>query len=428
MARIEPPRLAILGAGPIGLEAALYAATLKLPFTVFERGRVGEHLHQWGHVRLFSPFGMNVTPLGRQRIRADQPGHDLPADSDAITGREHVACYLEPLANSPLLRDHVEIGTAVLHIGRCSFLKEDAPGDARRGQQPFRLLVRGPDNHERIEVADVVVDCTGTYGQHRFLGHGGIPALGETAAQAHIAYGLEDILGERLSRYTDKTTLVVGAGYSAATTVCNLATLAEKAHGTWVIWLARGAGTQPIQRFVNDPLKERDQLAVRANRLATRPDGNVEFHARTVVESVEYLGPEGGFKVGAQCAGRPMSWQPDRIIANVGFTPENVLYRELQVHECYASLGTMSLAAALLKHTGGDCLAIPSQGASVLRNPEPSFFILGAKSFGRNSSFLLRTGFDQVRDVFTLLAGKPDLDLYRTAGTTPMPSKSTGKR
>ena len=56
---------------------------------------------------------------------------------------------------------------------------------------------------------------------------------------------------------------------------------------------------------------------------------------------------------------------------------------------------------------------MPAQGAKALRNPEPNFFILGAKSYGRNSNFLLRTGFTQVREVFTLITGKPDLDLYK---------------
>ena len=104
----------------------------------------------------------------------------------------------------------------------------------------------------------------------------------------------------------------------------------------------------------------------------------------------------------------------ERVIANVGYTPDTDLYRELQVHECYASLGPMNLAAALLKHGGGDCLTVPPQGPAALRNPEPNFFILGAKSYGRNSNFLLRTGFEQVRDVFTLITGKADLDLYKT--------------
>jgi hypothetical protein len=56
---------------------------------------------------------------------------------------------------------------------------------------------------------------------------------------------------------------------------------------------------------------------------------------------------------------------------------------------------------------------VPAQGANTLRNPEPNFFILGAKSYGRHSHFLLRTGFEQVREVFTLITGKADLDLYK---------------
>ena len=236
MSRHEPPRLAILGAGPIGLEAALQAATRKLPFTVYERGRIGEHLHRWGQVRLFSPFGMNSTPLGKARIRADLPKHELPGDSDILSGREHVAAYLEPLAQSPLLRDHIRKETTVSHIGRRGFLKEESPGDARRGQHPFLLLLRA-EKRELIEEADVVLDCTGTYGQPRFLGDGGIPAVGEAAAQPHIASGLEDVLGGQRGAYADKNVLVLGAGYSAATTVCNLATLAQKHPGTWVIWL-----------------------------------------------------------------------------------------------------------------------------------------------------------------------------------------------
>jgi hypothetical protein len=73
----------------------------------------------------------------------------------------------------------------------------------------------------------------------------------------------------------------------------------------------------------------------------------------------------------------------------------------------------MNLAAALGKHAGADCLTVPAQEANTLKNPEPNFFLLGAKSYGRNSNFLLRTGFEQIREVFTLITGKPGLDLYK---------------
>ena len=41
------PHIAILGAGPIGLEAGLYARQLKLPFTIYEQGRIGEHVWRY---------------------------------------------------------------------------------------------------------------------------------------------------------------------------------------------------------------------------------------------------------------------------------------------------------------------------------------------------------------------------------------------
>ncbi len=374
MSRGTPPRIAVLGAGPIGIEAALYAASLRFPVRVYERGKVGEHLRQWGHVRLFTPFGLNITPLGRATLAADAPRKQLPGDGDILTGREHLAAYLEPLVATPALAGHVETGTTVLAIGRRGYLKEEGGGDPRRAGQPFRLLLRDAAGKERVEEADVVLDCTGTYGRGRYLGDGGIPAVGELAAGAAIARGLEDVLGEKRKHYADRTVLVVGTGHGAATTVCLLARLAQETPSTWIVWLARGAGSQPIRRIVNDPLRERDQLAARANMLATRGEGNVEFHPQSIVGAIEAHGD--GFTVRALCGREQRSWQVDRIIANTGYDPDDSLSREL--HEA-----------------------------------EPNFHVLGSKRSGRDSNFLLQAGFEQVRDVFARLAGKADLDLYK---------------
>ena len=46
-----------------------------------------------------------------------------------------------------------------------------------------------------------------------------------------------------------------------------------------------------------------------------------------------------------------------------------------------------------------------SHGAETLANPEPGFFVLGAKSYGRNPTFLMRVGWEQVEEVFGLLGG-----------------------
>src|SRR5262245_44797528 len=116
MGKTDVPRLAILGAGPIGLEAALYAHHLQLPFTVYERGRVGEHVQRWGHVNLFSSFGMNVTPLGLSTIRSDNSKREIPGEMACITGREHADIYLDPLAKSTSLRERIRMDTQVLGV------------------------------------------------------------------------------------------------------------------------------------------------------------------------------------------------------------------------------------------------------------------------------------------------------------------------
>ncbi len=383
MPKKEIPRLAILGAGPVGLEAALYARRLDLPVTIYERGRPGEYWQRWGHVRLFTPFGMNVTPLGRAAIRADSPRHPFPADTDCITGREHLAAYLDPLAASSAVKECLRPEVQVVQVGRRGLLKDEALGEARRSTAPFRLLLRDARGVESTAEADLILDCTGTYGTHRWMGDGGIRAPGEGSAAAQIVYGLDDLLGQRKAHYAGSTILVVGAGYSAATSVCNLAQIATENPSTWIVWIARGAGSLPIKRIANDPLKERDRLAVRANTLAARGEGNIEFHAQAVIEAIEGRGADKGFLVTARVAGKPRNWEVDRIIANVGYAAETELARELHISETDA-----------------------------LRNPEPNYFVLGAKSSGRSGQFLLRTGFEQIRAVFALIQGKADLDLY----------------
>jgi hypothetical protein len=49
-----------------------------------------------------------------------------------------------------------------------------------------------------------------------------------------------------------------------------------------------------------------------------------------------------------------------------------------------------------------------------LINPEPNFYILGSKSFGRSSQFLYSLGLQQIRELFTLIGERKGLDLYST--------------
>src|SRR3954453_7655491 len=168
------PRIAILGAGPIGLEAALAAAERGWEPTVYEAGRsVGANVRDWGQVRLFTPWEMNVSPRAR-RVLPDAPsGPELP------TGDELAQRLLEALAALPALAGRVRLSTRVDAVAREGLLKHEAIASAERRARRFRLLGAGEDGRESIEHADAVIDCTGTHGTRNALGDGGIPALGE---------------------------------------------------------------------------------------------------------------------------------------------------------------------------------------------------------------------------------------------------------
>jgi thioredoxin reductase len=414
MAVDTPARIAVLGAGPIGLETALYARCLGYDVDVYERDAVAAHVLRWGHVRMFSPFGRNRSPLGLAALRAQDEDYQPPGDEELLTGRGWVERYLLPLSQTDLLSDHLRLGTEVLGVSRRDLLKGELPGGQGRDESEFVLLVRQEDV-ERYETAEVVIDTTGTLAQPCSLGPGGLPALGEAAVREEIDWVCPDVQGAAGERFAGNQTLVVGSGYSAATTIVALAALADEAAGTHVTWVTRRPSDAqrdgPLLRIAADRLPERDRLAETANALAGGGDDpRVCWLPGTSVESVERT-EAGRFNVrlAGQHAGEH---EFDRIVGHVGYRPDNTIYRELQVHECYASEGPMKLAAALLGATSGDCLDALSPGPQTLLNPEPNFYILGGKSYGRRSDFLFAAGLDQIRELFTIIGDREDLNLY----------------
>ena len=398
----ERRTMAILGGGPIGLECLVRARAEGWDAKLYERGRIGEGVRGWGHVRMFSPLAMNV-PVPRMRHLEVEAGPD-----ELLTGAEYVERYLEPLARQPALGGRVFIGTEALALSREGLRKGDEIATPERGRRPFRLLLRS-EGGERVEEADVVLDATGTFATHNWLGQGGIPAVGERGLEQAIDYRLPDIPARNRKRFLGQHTLVVGAGHSAATAILWFAELAAKDPETRVTWVTRADGSRPVREVAGDPLEERSRVAASANDLAevgapwlARLPGSVLLEVRRSGSGFTAAVARGG--------SREASWTvADRILALVGYRPELELARELQLQTCWATEGTYPLAAALLSFQGpaaADCLAAGGFGPDTLVHPEAGFFTLGAKSYGRNSNFLIRAGLEQVDHVFALLGDR----------------------
>ena len=402
----------------MGLESALYARFLGYAVDIYERGQVAENILRWGHVRLFSPFAMIHSPLGIAALKAQDSSFEPPSETDLLTGKEYAERYLLPLSQTDLLADHLILNTTVISICHEDLLKGELVGQLERGDYDFRIMSLGADGSECVTSADVVIDTTGVYGNPNWTGQGGAPAIGERGLRHLIEYGVPDICGRDRDRYANRDTLLIGSGYSAATTAVALAKLAADAAETRVTWVVRQTtDAKPIKVVADDCLSERLRLTVAANQLAGGTDSSIAFHDGTSISKIHRSATGNRFLV--TLAGLTADEREfDNVVANVGYRPNSQIHEELQVHQCYASEGPMNLASALLGSSSRDCLDQTSHGAMTLLNPEPNFYILGAKSYGRNSDFLLSIGLEQIRELFTIIGDRQDLDLYRNSPNT----------
>jgi NAD(P)-binding Rossmann-like domain len=389
-----PSRVAILGAGPVGLEAALAACDAGWPFTVYESApQVGGNVTRWEHVGLFTPWSMNVSERMARHLRS--AGKEPPKDPDYCpNGAELVSELLQPLAELPELAGNIALGTHVLGVAREGLLKYQEIGTARRAESPFRIVLRRPGGEVATATATMVLDCTGTYRTPNASGDGGVPAPGEHELGDRIVRELPNLVRD-WDQWAGQAILLLGEGKSAQTAARDLAELVPGSPGTRVIWAVRRPDPT-WGEVVNDPLPLRQRLADSAKWIAAGNAPGLTVQPGLTVDSLQ----ASNGRISARLRGAaPREITVDRVLSLTGYGPDTTLYRELQVHECYATAAPMGLSAQLLGEAAGNCLDQPNYGVDVLRLPEPNFFLLGAKSYGRNSQFLMRIGYQQVSDV-----------------------------
>jgi thioredoxin reductase len=309
------------------------------------------------------------------------------------TGQEVVEQYLLPLAAVPQMQEALCLNTRVVAVTREGLDKLKTPG---REQAPFVLRLQQTDGTERDVLARAVIDASGTYGQPNPLGVGGTFALGERSLRDSIFYGLPDVLGKHRERYAGRRVLVVGSGHSAFNALLDLATLTEQVPSTQVVWAMRRHDIQQLfGGGERDGLPARGQLGQRIRDLIERES----MHLVTGV-SIRALSriAQGIIIEGEEERIGPV----DAIIATTGFRPDLSLTRELRV-SLDASVESPVALAPLIDPNIHSCGTVPPHAVEELSHPEPQFFIAGMKSYGRAPTFLMLTGYEQVRSIVAAL-------------------------
>ena len=467
-------RVLIIGAGPVGLEAAVLCVKASLAVVVVERGdTVASNVLRWGHRQLFSMNAMNTSPQGLAAL--DELGRAPPAQRAFPTGRLLHEQYLEPL--SRWLQEQPDVfelrlNTTVISIRRDLpplHQQHEGETDARvRSNAPFAALVASTaddDDEQVLTNFTAVLDCSGTYGHANYMGVGGVPAIGEralrrqalssVAASASAASAPRSFFFDGLPDPFDLDSAsflppasqrrvsiaVVGGGYGAAATLCAILDLAASRDHLYefdVHWLLRrptSAGS-PFDAALEVRADEpgRKYLARRAASFASHASGGGgggrSTRLATGVAGVPYITVHRGVRIecvereksdgrmdgrivltgtceapaaveNASVLTKPPSLAAERepfelvvntLVSQCGYRPDTSLVTELRATSFHEGV------------EGGAAMGVVPPDNSMgwlerLATPEALFFVLGAKSLGRDGSFSLAMGIQQVGDV-----------------------------
>jgi thioredoxin reductase len=386
----------VIGAGPTGLAAAAHLRARGVDAVVLEAGlSAGAAVREWSHVRLFSPWRELLDPTAVELL--DQAGWQSPAPDDFPTGGEWAEVYLQPLAD---VLGNVRYDARVVGVAKTG---RDLIVDAGRDAETFTVHVVTASRDERV-AAQAVIDASGTWTGPNPLGADGLLALGEAANAQRITYRVPDFADPSVTdRYRGKHVVVAGTGASAKTALIGLTALADADAETRVSWLVRRASVgSAFGGAEEDQLERRGELGKHAQ--AAVENGPVQ--TLTGFRTVSVSRTDDGHLTVASIDGQAVNGV-DEIIVLTGFRPDLSMLSEVRL-DLDSILQAPAALAPMIDPNVHSCGTVQPHGAKVLAQPDLGFYLVGMKSYGRATSFLTLTGYEQVRSVVAEIAGDHD--------------------
>ncbi len=388
--------VAIIGAGPVGLAAGAHALERGLTPIIFEQGpEVGHAMREWSHVKMFSPWEFNVDDACEKLL--DDTAWNRPDDDVLPTGGEIVNLYLEPLANDTSLKETIKLSSKVTAISRVGFDKLKTEG---REQAPFEIRYT-QNGKQMLAYADAIIDASGTWFTPNPGGTSGLPAIGEPEAAEHISYVMPDVLGTKRNQFANKRVAVLGGGHSAVGTILDLITLKEAEPDTVITWLVRSDETEKsFGGGEADQIEARGALGTKFKHLVESGKIEIEsgFHLTHVTEQAD------GLKLGSCLADDCREVIVDELVVATGFRPDYSFTTELRI-ELDPTTECPPILAPMIDPNVHSCGTVRPHGARELAQPESGFYIAGMKSYGRAPTFLMITGYEQVRSIIADIVG-----------------------
>ncbi|MGW6662949.1 MULTISPECIES: FAD-dependent oxidoreductase [Peribacillus] len=389
-------RVAIIGGGPVGLAAAAHLLKKGEKFIVLEAGdSVGSSMLEWGHVRMFSPWQYNIDQTAKELL--EKSGWTSPNQEALPTGRELVEEYLLPLSNLPEINENILLQAKVVGVAKKA---HDKLKTGKRDTVPFQLYVEVNGDTTVIE-AKAVIDSSGTWSNPNPILSNGIWTNAERKLHNQIHYGIPNVV-QLENRYQNKSIMVIGSGHSAINALLDLATLQQKFPDTKIYWVLRKKQIHEVYGGQeNDGLAARGELGIRIQQLVESGRINIltPFHISGVYPTNDKI-----TVVGELDGEKTTIGEIDEIVVSTGFRPDTSFLNEIRIN-LDSAVESIDALAPLIDPNIHSCGTVRPHGEQELRHPEKNFYIVGMKSYGRAPTFLLATGYEQVRSVVAYLTG-----------------------
>lgn len=402
-----PATVAIIGAGPVGVETALYARFLGYYVLLLDARRVGSRLIRWGDQPLSEPFGEVASSLGLAALEAHQQLAPLPTADESISCRDYVERYLTPVAKTDLIHESVQINGPVISVSRAHWPKGQPASVEERAEDEFRLLIDSRVRGEFTQLADITVDCTGDCREPQGIGPGGGLAIGQRLHRPHLQVGVYDVLDKDRDKFIGKRTTMFGCGPVACHNALQFAKLARENPATKLTWIVpKGIKSEQWLQTVAGSLPD---LAIASSQLLTGDVPGVIHLAAWGAESIERN--DSGI------------WKLRMLVGDeetVDISCDAVLLTETQsswamtdglsIARC-PKRGIAIAASQWLDENISDDLVISPES---FITTEPHYYVLGRKSVGGDPRFTFRHARQQIQQLFGLIGGRRELDLYQT--------------
>jgi hypothetical protein len=391
-----PATIAVLGGGPSGIEAALYARFLGYSVELYDRHKVGDSLLLWGDRSMCFPWRELASTLGLAAMEAHD--HPLPDLNRIPTYREYVDTYLLPIARNDLLYSTIHVQTPVLSISRLGCDECDTISLDRHAEQEFRLLLSSSQRGQFSQVVDIVLDCSGRQSVSRGLATGGGVPIGWSELGARVHQGRRRILDRERNEFSGKRVLLVGNDAAAAANALELFEL-TKSNQTQLFWLILKRiepGTQLLDCIhTGCPLSVEEQA--QAEKVFREADDI------SVV-------PLSGWGIEA------LKEADSQLLVTLQTTEDKTVDLCVdRVIDCSRPIAQPSYA-----HN----LQLNAHPASAIITHEPHFYRVGSRATtdpADAASFysMIRR---QIRELFGLIGGRAELDLYQTVKPQSLPA------